>query len=111
MKFIPIKDDSKEDNTSCSAYYATSFKNFLSLLSVTKVNSDGAYNITEYISYVSERPVPFDKLLQKFAEIVYTRTVPDEAKLSKFYKKAYAIKEEAQKGRNILNTPPKEMIK
>ena len=114
VKFFLIKDNTKEDNTSKLDYCVpSSFKSFLGFLNETKVNCDGSYNITQFVPFYRAEgtPVSFDKLLQEFAEIVYARQAPNEAKLSKFYKNAYAIKEKAQKERDILNTPPKEMIK
>ena len=108
VRFTPIIDA-----TFWTGIYApTTFRGFLKLLSKTKVNYEGHYNIIRSNSpFPGTHPVAFDDLLQEFVGIVYDRRVPDATKISEFYKNAYAIREEARKGRRILNTPPEEMIK
>ncbi|MBE5757624.1 MAG: hypothetical protein E7345_01660 [Clostridiales bacterium] len=87
-----------------------SFKEFLKMLSKTKLNDSGEYDITVPLP-MNEEPISFDLLLKDFANQMYSKKAPDRAVLAAFYSKAHQIREEAQKDKDILNMEPEELIK
>ena len=87
-----------------------SFKDFIKMLSKTKLNDFGEYDITIPLP-ISEEPIDFDLLLKDFANQIYKEKVPNKAILSAFYSKAYQIKQEAKKDKEILDIEPQELIK
>ena len=87
-----------------------SFKDFLKMLSKTKLNDSGEYDITVPLP-MREEPISFDLLLQDFANQMYREKAPNKTVLTAFYSRAQQIKQEAQKEKDILNIEPEELIK
>lgn len=91
-----------------------SFKDFLRMLSKTKLNECGEYEIDASLPLTIERnrfePYSFDELLQTFARQVYATKPADKDALSDFYKKAYTIQEEAKKEKELLDKKPEDFI-
>ena len=89
-----------------------SFNMFLKMLSKTRLNYDGEYEITAFRSYsFNEEKLTFEDLLKRFAEIMCNESTQNEKKIKEFYKKAYKIKNDAQKINIFLKTDPNELCK
>ena len=89
-----------------------SFNMFLKMLSKTRLNYDGEYEITAFRSYsFNEEKLTFEDLLKRFAEIMCNESAQNEKKIKEFYEKAYKIKNGAQKINNLLKTDPSELCK
>ena len=123
FKFIPYRKASLGEsflaytksslNQESWEFFPVTFNEFLKMLSKTKVNSEN-----EYDNYMSSNTVPayytpvdFNTFLKDFVKYVYSDKEPNEEVISKFYQKAYQIKEKAVKNREILNKEPQEFIK
>ena len=79
------------------------------MLSKTKLNDPGEYDVVPLPNH--EESIDFDLLLKDFANQIYSEEAPDKAVLTAFYTKAYQIKQEAQKEKDILNLDPEELVK
>ncbi len=90
-------------------YFAFTFKGFLKMLSKTKLNDNYEYDITVPLP-VNNEPISFDLLLKNFVADVYNSKSPNKDVLAKFYSKAYQIKEEAKRDKEILDKEPNEFL-
>jgi len=90
-----------------------SFKEFLKMLSMTKLNESGEYDIKCPLGLLPEReePISFNLLLKNFANDIYSTEIPNKTVISAFYSKAYQIKQDAQNARDLLDQEPEELIK
>ena len=86
-----------------------SFKEFLKMLSITKLNDDNQYNVVISLPE-GEHPVSFELLLKEFAGQMYNSKAPNKSRLSNFYSSAYQIKHEAEADKILLETEPEELI-
>ncbi len=93
-------------------FIPTSYKEFLKMLSKTKLDNDCDYKITMEFAYIDmQKDISFEKLLKIFASNMCDIKAPNKDILIKFYTKAYQIKKEAQNERKLLNSEPTELIK
>ena len=90
-----------------------SLKDFLKMLSKTKLNEENEYDIFLDLAIVPtrEEPISFDKALKIFVTDLYRDKVPNEKALAKFYQKAYQIRQAARKDKEILNKEPRDYLK
>lgn len=119
VQFIPFRQASIAESFMAYTYETfnqdkwefipCSFKEFLKMLSKTKLNDFGKYDVTVHLPGRKE-PIDFDLLLKDFANQMFIAKAPDESVLKAFYTKAYQIKEETQKDKDILNIEPQELI-
>ena len=93
-----------------------SFRMFLKMLSKTKLTDNNEYDISTNapstcpfdINY--EIPISFDTLLQEFASEMYVAKAPSQEALQDFYTKAYAIKQDAELDKALLEKEPSEFV-
>ena len=88
-----------------------SLKDFLNMLSKTKLNDNNEYDIVVWLNINHSEPIGFDLLLKNFVSDVYKNKKPNEKIIAKFYQKAYQIREQAKKDKELLNKEPQEFIK
>lgn len=86
-----------------------SFRDFLKMLSKTKLNDDNQYNVVISLPE-GEKSVSFELLIKEFAGQMYHSKAPNKNRLSKFYSSAYQIKQEAEADKMLLETEPQELI-
>ena len=86
-----------------------SFKEFLKMLSITKLNDDHQYNVVISLPE-GEHPVSFELLLKEFAGQMHHSKAPNKSRLSKFYSSAYQIMQKAEADKILLETEPEELI-
>ena len=86
-----------------------SFKEFLKMLSMTKLNDDNQYNVVISLPE-GEQSVSFELLLKEFAGQMHHSKAPNKNCLSKFYSSAYKIRQEAEADKKLLDTEPEELI-
>ena len=91
-------------------FIPNSFKEFLKMLSKTKLKDDNEYDITIVLHSAYEEPFSFDSLLKFFANDMFDVEAPNKKTLIDFYSNAYQLKLEAQNDRQILNMEPEELI-
>ena len=96
------------ENTTNS--YPTDFRTFLNSLRATKLQDNLKYDIVKTTA-LYESAGKFEELLQFFAKQIYEGISPNKEKITKFYKKAYEIYEQAKKDKEILLTDPSELVK
>jgi len=121
VKFIPFRKASIAEsflafthstfNQEEWEFIAVDFKEFLKMLSKTKLKDNYEYDITVPLRDTYEEPISFDLLLKNFATDMYCDKSPDENVLRKFYSKAYQIREGAKTDKEILDKEPKEFLK
>ena len=86
-----------------------SFKEFLQMLSKTKINENNEYNITNLTSHNHEEASSFESLIQTFACQMYRFKSPSEKKLREFYINSYQIKNNTLLDDSLLNKTSKEL--
>lgn len=91
-------------------FIPTSFKEFLKMLSKTKIGENSEYDINVLLQPTQEKSIAFDALLKHFASEVYADRSPDKDELGSFYQNAYQIKQEAQRDGEILNQEPGALV-
>ncbi len=108
----PVKNGQKFISVKKLLFIPKSFNKFLKMLSKTKLNKDGEYDIVVNLDPVNheEKNISFEHLLKIFARNECQVKAPNKDVLSNFYSKAYQIKQETQNEKNILDTSPKDLI-
>ncbi len=91
-------------------FIPTSFKEFLKMLSITKLNEAGEYDVDIELNIGHFEPLTFDVLLQHFASEMYNINSPNERDLQDFYTRAYQTKQDAQLDQSLLDTDPSEFV-
>lgn len=119
VQFIPFREASlTESYLACTngtldqeewEFVPTSFKEFLKMLSKTKLNDDNQYNVVISLPE-GEKSVSFELLLKEFAGQIYHSKAPNKSRLSKFYSSAYQIMQKAEADKILLETEPEELI-
>lgn len=92
-------------------FVPTSFKDFLKMLSKTRLNDNNEYNIVVPLHLNCEEPISFENMLKSFVEDVYKDISPNKNAIIAFYKKAYMVKKTAQQDREVLDIEPEEFSK
>ena len=85
------------------------FKDFLKMLSKTKLNDNGEYDITVPLPG-REEEVSFETLLKSFASKMCNKKKISREVVSEFYTKAYQIKKDAKEDKDFLDAQPSMVI-
>ena len=91
-------------------FIPVSFKDFLKMLSKTKLNDADEYDVDIQLNLDHYERISFDRLIQIFASEVYNVNAPSEKALQDFYTSAYKIKEEAVLDKKLLETEPEDLL-
>lgn len=91
-------------------FNATSFKECLNMLKKTKLSNSGEYDISVLLQPNYTEPIDFDQFLKVFTEREYSVKAPNEKVISDFYNKAYQIREEARRDKEILEREPSSYL-